>query len=73
MEAKNEPNRILINIWSSRQIWFDYITFNSTLNYNRKGNGQDDEVGKFIWLNTPYENYMDKKDRLRSIDHITIS
>ena len=71
-EAKNEPNRILINIWSSRQIWFDHITFNSNLNYDRKGNGQD-EVGKFIWLNTPYENYMDKKDRLRSIDYITIS
>ena len=24
-------------------------------------------------VNTPYENYMDKKDRLRSIDYITIS
>ena len=72
LEAKNEPNRILINIWSSRQIWFDHINFNSTLNYDRKGNGQD-EVGKFIWLNTPYENYMDAKDRLRSIDYITIS
>ena len=72
LEAKNEPNRILINIWSSRQIWFDHITFNSTLNYDRKGDGQDD-VGKFIWLNTPYENYKDKKDRLRSIDYITIS
>ena len=72
MEAKNEPNRILINIWSSRQIWIDHINFNSTLNYNRKGNGQD-EVGKFIWLNTPYDNYMDAKDRLRSPDYMTIS
>ena len=72
LEARNEPNRILINIWSSRQIWFDHINFNSTLSYDRKGNGQD-EVGKFIWLNTPYESYMDAKDRLRSIDYITIS
>ena len=72
LEAKNEPNRILINIWSSRQIWFDHINFNCNLNYDRKGNGQD-EVGKFIWLNTPYENYMDAKDRLRSVDYITIS
>ena len=72
LEAKNVPNRILINIWSSRQIWIDHINFNSTLSYDRKGNGQD-EVGKFIWLNTPYESYLDKKDRLRSPDYMTIS
>ena len=72
LEGKNEQNRILINIWSSRQIWIDHINFNCSLNYDRTGNGQD-EVGKFIWLNTPYENYMDKKDRLRSPDYITIS
>ena len=71
LQSKNEST-ILINIWSSRQIWFDHINFNSSLNYDRKGNGQD-EVGKFIWLNTPYENYMDAKDRLRSVDYITIS
>ena len=71
LQSKNEST-ILINIWSSRQIWFDHINFNSSLNYDRKGNGQD-EVGKFIWLNTPYENYMDAKDRLRSPDYITIS
>ena len=72
MEAKNVANRILINIWSSRQIWIDHINFNSTLSYDRKGNGQD-EVGKFIWLNTPYESYRDAKDRLRSPDYMTIS
>ena len=71
MQNRNEST-ILVNIWSSRQIWFDHINFNSTLNYDRKGNGQD-EVGKFIWLNTPYDNYMDAKDRLRSPDYITIS
>ena len=72
MQAKNEKNRILFNVWSSRQIWIDHVNFNSTLNYDRTGNGQD-EVGKFIWLNTPYVTYLDKKDRLRSIDYITIS
>ena len=72
MEAKNVPNRILINIWSSRQIWIDHINFNSQLTYDRTGNGQD-EVGKFIWINTPYDNYMDAKDRLRSPDYVTIS
>ena len=72
MQAKNVKNRILINIWSSRQIWIDHINFISYLSYNRQGDGQD-EVGKFIWLNTPYETYLDKKDRLRSPDYITIS
>ena len=72
LQAKNEPNRILINIWSSRQIWIDHVNFNSSFSYNRKGDGQD-EVGKFIWLNTPYETYRDKKDRLRSPDYMTIS
>ena len=72
MHSVNEVGRILVNIWSSRQIWIDHINFKCLLEYDRKGNGQDD-VGKFIWLNTPYENYMDAKDRLRSIDYITIS
>ena len=71
MQSKDKST-ILINVWSSRQIWIDHINFISYLNYDRKGDGQD-EVGKFIWLNTPYENYMDKKDRLRSPDYMTIS
>ncbi|MBP5247804.1 MAG: RICIN domain-containing protein [Fibrobacter sp.] len=70
--AKNQPNRILINVWSSRQIWIDHIYFESQLSYDRTGNGLD-EVGKFIWINTPYESYMDAKDRLRSPDYVTIS
>ena len=72
LQAKNVANRILINVWSSRQIWIDHVNFNSTLSYDRTGNGQD-EVGKFIWLNTPYDNYRDAKDRLRSPDYMTIS
>ena len=70
--AKNQPNRILVNIWSSRQIWIDHIYFESQLSYDRTGNGQD-EVGKFIWINTPYESYYDAKDRTRSPDYVTIS
>ena len=72
LQAINEKGRIMINIWASRQIWIDHISFESFLEYDRKGNGQD-EVGKFIWLNTPYKNYMDAKDNNRSIDYITIS
>ena len=37
LQNKNEST-ILVNIWSSRQIWFDHISFSSSLNYNRKGN-----------------------------------
>ena len=55
MIAKNVSNRILINIWSSRQIWVDHCTFISYLNSDHTGNGYD-EVGKFIWLNTPYKD-----------------
>ncbi|MDD7294756.1 MAG: RICIN domain-containing protein, partial [Oscillospiraceae bacterium] len=65
--AKNVEDRILINIWSSRNIWVDHCTFVSELTRDR------DEVGKFIWLNTPYESYLDAKDRLRSPDYITLS
>ena len=72
MIAKNVKNRILINIWSSRQIWVDHCTFISYLPSDHTGNGQD-EVGKFIWLNTPYESYLDAKDNGRSPDYITIS
>ena len=72
IQRVSERGRISINIWSSRQIWIDHVNFENKINYDRTGNGQDD-VGKFIWLNTPYDNYMDKKDRLRSIDYITIS
>lgn len=71
-QAVNVKNRILINIWSSRNIWIDHCSFTNNLSYDRSGNGQD-EVGKFIWINTPYDSYLDAKDRLRSPDYITIS
>ena len=71
-QGKNVNNRIFINVWSSRQIWIDHCNFKSNLTFDRKGDGQD-EVGKFIWVNTPYESYMDKKDRNRSPDYVTIS
>ena len=50
LQAKNVPNRILINVWSSRQIWIDHVNFYITLRYIRTGHVQD-EVVKFILLN----------------------
>ena len=67
-QSKAATNRILINIYSSRNIWIDHISFTNSLSYNRKGNGQD-EVGKFIWLNTTYDGV----DLRRSPDYMTIS
>ena len=66
-KAVNVEDRILINVWSSRQIWIDHCSFTSSLNRNK------DEVGKFIWINTPYDNYYDAKDINRSPDYVTIS
>ena len=65
--AKKNANKILVQIWSSRNIWIDHCTFNSTLTRSK------DEVGKFIWVNTPYESYYDAKDLKRSPDYITLS
>ena len=71
-EAREDGDRILLSFWSSRQIWIDHINFNSTIAYDRKGNGQDG-VGKFIWINTPYQDRPDSKDLNRSPDYITVS
>ena len=37
MESRSEKGRILINIWSSRQIWIDHINSNVHLNTIEKG------------------------------------
>ena len=71
-QARDDGDRILISFWSSRQVWIDHINFNSTISYDRKGDGQDG-VGKFIWINTPYPNKPDSKDLNRSPDYITVS
>ena len=71
-EARDDGDRILLSFWSSRQVWIDHINFNSTISYNRKGDGQDG-VGKFIWINTPYPDRPDSKDLNRSPDYITVS
>ncbi|MBQ8688155.1 MAG: RICIN domain-containing protein [Ruminococcus sp.] len=61
--AKDSLNCILVNVYSSRNIWIDHCTFNSELGRTK------DEVGKFIWINTPYDGV----DLQRSPDYATIS
>ena len=62
-QVEVNPNMLVLAIYSSKNIWVDHCTFNSDLNKNR------DEVGKFIWINTPF----DGKDLNRSPDCITLS
>lgn len=66
-EAVNNQNKILVQIWSSRYIWIDHCNFNAQFTCDKS------EVGKFIWINTPYDSYMDAKDLDRSPDYITLS
>lgn len=64
--------KVMIQVYSSRNVWFDHCTFNNTLSYDRNGNGQD-EVGKYIWINTPPMSWSDEAYNGISPDYITIS
>lgn len=64
--------KVMIQVYSSRNVWFDHCTFNNTLTYDRTGNGLD-EVGKFIWINTPSMGWTDDAYNGISPDYITIS
>ncbi|MBQ8905835.1 MAG: RICIN domain-containing protein [Ruminococcus sp.] len=61
--AKDSTNCMLFNIYSSRQIWIDHCTFNSELPRSA------DEVGKFIWCNSPFDGAW----KSRATDFMTIS
>ena len=61
--AHESTNCMLFNIYSSRQIWIDHCTFESKLNRTV------DEVGKFIWCNSPFDGTF----KSRATDFITIS
>lgn len=61
--AKDSTNCMLFNIYSSRQIWIDHCTFNSELPRSV------DEVGKFIWCNSPFDGAW----KSRATDFMTIS
>ncbi|MDE6834200.1 MAG: RICIN domain-containing protein [Ruminococcus sp.] len=64
--------KVMIQVYSTRNIWVDHCTFNNTLDYDRMGNGLD-EVGKFIWINTPSMGWTDDAYNGISPDYITIS
>ncbi len=59
---------ILVYIYCGRNVWFDHNDFSATFAHDR-----DNEVGKFIWINTPVENWSDGCYNGISPDYITIS
>ncbi len=61
--AHESTNCMLFNIYSSRQIWIDHCSFVSKLNRTV------DEVGKFIWCNSPFDGTW----KSRATDFITLS
>ncbi len=59
---------ILVYIYCGRNIWFDHNDFSASFGHDR-----DNEVGKFIWINTPVANWSDGCYNGISPDYITIS
>ncbi len=59
---------ILVYIYCGRNIWFDHNDFSATFSHDR-----DNEVGKFIWINTPVANWSDGCYNGISPDYITLS
>ncbi|MGN0484327.1 MAG: RICIN domain-containing protein, partial [Lachnospiraceae bacterium] len=63
IQIDTNEDMIALAIYSSKNIWVDHCTFHCDLTK------EYDEVGKFIWINTPY----DGEDLKRSPDFVTIS
>lgn len=59
---------ILVYIYCGRNIWFDHNDFSATFGHDR-----DNEVGKFIWINTPSIGWADDCYNGISPDYISIS
>lgn len=59
---------ILLQFYGVRNLWVDHCNFSATFGQNK-----DQEVGKFIWINTPAANWSDGKYNAVNPDYITIS
>lgn len=59
---------ILLYIYCGRNVWIDHCSFSATFAQNK-----DQEVGKFIWVNTPVENWSDGCYNGINPDYLTIS
>lgn len=59
---------ICLYIYGGRNIWLDHCSFSATFGQNR-----NNEVGKFIWINTPALDWSDGIYNKINPDYITIS
>ena len=59
---------ILLQFYGVRNLWVDHCDFSATFGQNK-----DQEVGKFIWINTPSESWSDGVYNGINPDYITIS
>ncbi len=64
----NNSGVILVYIYCGRNVWFDHNDFSATFAHDK-----DNEVGKFIWINTPVDNWSDGCYNGISPDYITVS
>ncbi|MCQ2122457.1 MAG: RICIN domain-containing protein [Fibrobacter sp.] len=62
-EVVNVKDRIVVSIYSGKNVWIDHNSFISKLTNSVT------EVGKFVWVNTPYN----ASDMKRSPDFVTVS
>lgn len=63
IQIDTNKSMMALAVYSSKNIWVDHCTFHCDFEK------EYDEVGKFIWVNTPYEG----KDLERSPDFLTFS
>lgn len=64
----NNSGVILIYIYSGRNVWIDHNDFSATFAHDK-----DNEVGKFLWINTPVANWSDGCYNGISPDYVTVS
>lgn len=64
----NGSGTILLQFYGVRNLWLDHNSFSAVFAQDR-----DNEVGKFVWINTPAAEWSDGKYNAYNPDYITIS
>lgn len=64
----NGSGQLLLQFYGVRNLWLDHNSFDAEFNQNK-----DNEVGKFVWINTPANGWSDDKYNGYNPDYITAS
>ena len=64
----NGSGVILLQFYGARNLWLDHNSFSAAFGQNK-----DNEVGKFVWINTPAANWSDARYNGYNPDYITAS